>query len=157
MDGYLLDRPCFCFWISVLVSSDKNPAVESLGHKVVLFLIFLRNLYNVAAPICNPANSAGGFPFLHIFSNAWDLFPWLIPTLSFTVCPAAQQRRSAPNHVRVTSRACSLGLHSECLSLPVFFPELRRTASVHCGVVLLPVALFQFLSLIIKIITNSVK
>ena len=53
-------------------SSDKYPAVELLGHMVVLFLIFwgVSILFSiVAAPIYIPTNSAWGLPFLYILTN----------------------------------------------------------------------------------------
>ena len=68
---------------------DLNPEVKSLGHILVLFLIFSRNLHAVsivAAPIYIPISSAQGFPFLHLLVSTCYLFydtlifffPWYI-------------------------------------------------------------------------------
>ena len=60
------------FWISVLFSSDRDPEVESLDCKAVLFLIFWGTsiLFPlVAAPVCIPTRTAQGLPFLRILSN----------------------------------------------------------------------------------------
>ena len=48
------------------------PGMEFLGHVVILFFRFLRNLRTVSlvvAPIYIPTNSAQRYPFLHILDN----------------------------------------------------------------------------------------
>ena len=55
------------FWIGVSIL-----AVELLGQKAVLFLVFSGNsiLFSiVVVPVCNPTNSALEFPFPHKLSN----------------------------------------------------------------------------------------
>ena len=58
-----------------------------LGHMVVLFLVFLINLFStMAAPIYIPTYSVQGFPFLHIFANICYLYSFLmIASRSFMV------------------------------------------------------------------------
>ena len=51
---------------------NKYPLVWLLDGRVVLFLIFLRNLHTVSAaatPLSIPTNHAWGFLFLSIFTN----------------------------------------------------------------------------------------
>ena len=63
----------FLFKFVFLFSSDKYPEVELLDRMVVLFLTFKVTsiLFSImAAPIYIPTNSAQGFPFLHILTNA---------------------------------------------------------------------------------------
>ena len=62
-----------------LFSLDKYAGVELLDHMMVLFLIFwwISILFSItAAPI--PANSAQGFPFLHILTNICYFFAFLV-------------------------------------------------------------------------------
>ena len=60
------------FQLVLLFSMDKYPDVKSLGHMVVLFLIFWENsmLFSiVAVPVYISTNSAWGFSFLSILTN----------------------------------------------------------------------------------------
>ena len=55
------------------------PGVELLGHIVVLFLAFLRNVHivsTVAAPIYISINCIKGFPLIYILTNVciYNLF-----------------------------------------------------------------------------------
>ena len=61
------------FWVSLNI----YPEVELLGHKAVLFFIFLGTsiLFSiVAVTICIPTNSTWGFPFLLILTNIYSSF-----------------------------------------------------------------------------------
>ena len=64
----IFSNSCFCFCL------DIYPAVELLGHMVVLVLVFWgtsRLFSRVSAPIYIPTNSVGKIPFLHILSNIY--------------------------------------------------------------------------------------
>ena len=75
----MLLRTLGCMYLFKLVFSlfsDIYPRVELLGHMVVLFLVLWEAsilFSTVAAPIYIPANSIGGFPFLHILASIWYL------------------------------------------------------------------------------------
>ena len=64
------------FQLVFLFSMDKYPDVKSLGHMVVLFLIYWENsmLFSiVTVPVCIRTNSAWGFPFFSILTNNYML------------------------------------------------------------------------------------
>ena len=99
------------FEVLFLYSLCKYLVVKLLDHKVVLFSIFLgisMMFSRVAAPVCIPTNSAGGFLFPHILGNTccfiirwfesfwqmwwvillyfWIVFPWRSVLLSIFSC-----------------------------------------------------------------------
>ena len=60
------------FQISVLVPLDKYLEVESLGHMVVLFLVFVRDLHAVfhsGYTNFHLQQHCTGVPFLYILAN----------------------------------------------------------------------------------------
>ena len=70
-----------CFWNSVLFSLDKYPAMELLGHMVVLFVNVwgVSRLFSiVVAPIYIPTSSAWGFCFLYILTNTCYLLSLIL-------------------------------------------------------------------------------
>ena len=70
---FLLQLGCiYLFKLMFSFSIAIYPVVELLGHIVVLFLVFVRNVHivsTVAAPIYISINCIQGFPFLHILTN----------------------------------------------------------------------------------------
>ena len=102
----------YLFELVFLFISDMYPGVELWDHMAALFLVF-RGAFilfsTVAAPNYVLGNSVGGFPFIHIFSNIYDLcsfwwwpfwqvwsgismwfwfaFPWWLMTLSIFSVP----------------------------------------------------------------------
>lgn len=72
MDAVALVLFELVFWIF----SDKYPEAELPGHVVVVFLNILEAsvmFSREAEPLCNPANSALGVPFLQVLTGTLRL------------------------------------------------------------------------------------